>query len=344
MSTNEQELAPQPNAALGTNGGSDEDFDVDESNDYDSAIGGLGSYASSTYTGVSSLAEPIEENGRTYHMYKDGKYMLPNDEIELNRLDMQHKMWNITLHGKLHLAPVNPTLQNALDIGTGNGNWAVEFADAYPSAHVIGTDLSMIQPQYVPANCQFEIEDAEDDWLFPQMFDYIHWRTMATCFADPASIIGKAYDALLPGGYLELQDMCLQTSDDDSMKGTSLEEWQAHVEEATIKAGRLWTNVPHYKRWMIEKGFEDVTEYKFRWPSNQWATDRREKLLGAWTTAQIDSGMLESVSTRLFMMKLGWSKEKLTDFLNAVRKDVKNPGIKAYSPVTVVYGRKPISA
>ncbi|TVY17797.1 hypothetical protein LARI1_G004090 [Lachnellula arida] len=50
-------------------------------NDNDSAIGGVGSYATSTYTlGSSFLEEIVEENGRTYHVYKDGKYMLPNDE------------------------------------------------------------------------------------------------------------------------------------------------------------------------------------------------------------------------------------------------------------------------
>lgn len=35
---------------------------------------------------TSSVAERLEENGRTYHSYKGGKYMLPNDETELNRL------------------------------------------------------------------------------------------------------------------------------------------------------------------------------------------------------------------------------------------------------------------
>lgn len=35
---------------------------------------------------TSSVAERLEENGRTYHSYKDGKYLLPNDEAELNRL------------------------------------------------------------------------------------------------------------------------------------------------------------------------------------------------------------------------------------------------------------------
>jgi hypothetical protein len=206
----------------------------------------------------------------------------------------------------------------------------------HPTRIVCHLLLSILPPaksSSIPTNLQFEIDDAEDEWIFPQKFDYIHGRTLATCFKDPPSIIGKAFDALAPGGYFELQDMCLQTSDDGSMNGTALLEWQTHVKEAATKTGVEWTNVPNYKRWMIEKGFEDVTEVHFRWPSNQWSKVRKERLLGAWTQAQIDNGMLESVSTRLFMMKLGWSKEKLDEFLGRVNRDTKDPRIKAYSPM-----------
>jgi hypothetical protein len=185
----------------------------------------------------------------------------------------------------------------------------------------------------IPSNLQMVTEDAEGEWTFDQKFDFIHGRTLATCFTDPSSIIGKAFDALAPGGYFELQDMCLQTSDDGSMNGTALLEWQTHVKEATAKIGRGWTNVPNYKRWMIEKGFENVTEVKFRWPSNQWSNVEKERLLGAWTQAQIDNGMLQGVSTFLFMNKLGWSKEKLDEFLARVIRDTKDPRIRAYSPM-----------
>jgi ubiquinone/menaquinone biosynthesis C-methylase UbiE len=33
----------------------------------------------------------------------------------------------IMLDGRLHLAPINPNLQYALDVGTGTGIWAIEF-------------------------------------------------------------------------------------------------------------------------------------------------------------------------------------------------------------------------
>lgn len=66
------------------------------------------------------------------------------------------------------------------DIGTGTGIWAIEFSEAFPNAHVIGTDLSRIQPDVEDSlpNCHFVRDDAEDEWIFDHAFDYIHLRMM----------------------------------------------------------------------------------------------------------------------------------------------------------------------
>ena len=112
---------------------SDETYDTDN----DSAI---------TASVTSSIRAYRQENGRTYHAYKEGSYMFPNDELENDRLDFQHAIFLRTLGGKLHLAPIPGDVQNVLDIGTGTGIWAIDFADEYPSARVVGTDLSPIQP------------------------------------------------------------------------------------------------------------------------------------------------------------------------------------------------------
>jgi methylase of polypeptide subunit release factors len=46
-----------------------------------------------------------------------------------------------------------------VDIGTGSGAWAIEVADRFTRCHVVGTDLSPIQPELVPENVDFVIAD-----------------------------------------------------------------------------------------------------------------------------------------------------------------------------------------
>jgi hypothetical protein len=41
--------------------------------------------------------------------------------------DIQHQLFVLTLHGKLHLAPLGPGIHNVLDIATGTGIWAIDF-------------------------------------------------------------------------------------------------------------------------------------------------------------------------------------------------------------------------
>lgn len=68
-------------------------------------------------------------------------------------VDLQHHLFRMTMNGSLYAAPVsNP--QNVLDIATGTGIWAIEFAEEHPGARVVGTDLSPIQPAFVPPNCE----------------------------------------------------------------------------------------------------------------------------------------------------------------------------------------------
>lgn len=89
------------------------------------------------------------ENGRRYHAYRAGRYPLPNDERELERLDLQYHMIKLLMHGELFMAPLRKkSVRRALDVGTGTGLWAIEFGDMFPDALVTGIDLSPVQPEW----------------------------------------------------------------------------------------------------------------------------------------------------------------------------------------------------
>ncbi|KAL3422724.1 methyltransferase domain-containing protein [Phlyctema vagabunda] len=282
----------------------------------------------------SQLSQAIEDNNnnrRKYQDYKEGKYMLPNDETEQKRLDLQHHMFLILLEGKLHLAPLKPDIKRVLDIGTGTGIWAVEFAKQYPAADVTGSDLSAIQPEVnsTPPNCHFVVADAEDDWPYAAPFDFIYMRCMLTCFARPLEIIKQVFHSLAPGGYFEILDAAFPfRSHDESMSGTALARWCAACADAGIQTGRPWTNAPRYKEWMRSVGFVDVREYVFEVPINAWPDDDTAAELGGWFRPNLDQ--IVAGSTKILTQGLGWDVEDVADFLCRVRGEVGDKRIHAF--------------
>jgi trans-aconitate methyltransferase len=170
----------------------------------------------------------------------------------------------MVLGGELYTAPLTKKPQRVLDIGTGTGIWAIEMADRHPTASVIGTDLSPIQPNWVPPNLQFYIDDAENDWLFrdSEKFDFIHGRALCGGIADWPRFYAQAYDNLQPGGWMEMQDHeCWINSDDGGMdRAPGCHEWIREVGRASEIFGKQ-LNIAHlHRQWMIDAGFEDVTE------------------------------------------------------------------------------------
>ncbi|KAF8861792.1 methyltransferase domain-containing protein [Acephala macrosclerotiorum] len=315
-------------------------LDVDlQPSDSDSTLGV--SLVSDTSSLRSSLYEAIEENGRTYHKYKQGNYQLPNDEKEQNRLDLQHHIFNLTFDGKLALAPISKP-HMVLDMGTGTGIWALEFAAQNPSAVVLGTDLSAIQPDFIPSNCRFEVDDAEDEWTYSSKFDYIHGRAMVTCFKNPAAVFKKAYEALAPGGYFEMQEIYFcPHSNDNTSRGTALEAWNAKLIEGAKILGKDWLCTPNYTRWFKEAGFRNVVEKQFAWPGNTWPKGKKQKEVGMMTLANGLEG-LSGVSMAVLTRAFGMSAKEVEDMLPDVRRDMADRNIHTFYPVYVVYGRKPL--
>jgi len=64
------------------------------------------------------------------------------------RLDIYHHLQFLSLRGNLYAAPLTRDPHNILDCGTGTGIWALDMGEMFPSAQVVGVDLSPIQPTW----------------------------------------------------------------------------------------------------------------------------------------------------------------------------------------------------
>ncbi|GKU07475.1 methyltransferase [Fusarium langsethiae] len=319
--------------------------DEENEDDRDSSIGSIN--ASTSESLRSSILDYRKENGRTYHRYKDGKYNLPNDDIEKQRLDLQHNLFILMLDNRLGLAPPNgpgAKAKRVLDIGTGTGIWAIDYADEHPDSKVIGIDLSPIQPDFVPPNVEFFIDDIEEPWTFSEPFDYVHSRMMTFSIKSWSDFANNIYNNLVPGGFVELLEVDLfAKSDDDTLnEDHNLSKLIHLLDEASTRIGRPFQDNKN-KEILRDAGFVDVIETVFKWPSNAWPKDKKHKELGQWNNLNMDHFKgLEALSIAVLTRVLGWGQEEVTVFLAKVRKDINNKAIHAYWPVYSTYGRKPL--
>ncbi|RPA81281.1 S-adenosyl-L-methionine-dependent methyltransferase [Ascobolus immersus RN42] len=304
---------------------------------------GESSDGASLFSAASSVFDFVYENGRRYTNRRDGKYMLPNDEAEEERLNVGHAAFFFMLKGELHIAPVYP--RRVLDLGTGTGCWAIDMGDLYPDAEIIGTDLSPIQPHFVPPNVHFEVDDFEDEeWGFSEKerFDLIHTRHLVGSVQDWRSFVRKCYDNLQPGGFLELHetDIVNTYSEDNSIKGSAIEKYSLSLKIAGIKAGRPMHITSELSSYLEEAGFINIVVRKTRAPIGTWPKDEFHKQLGEQLREMALSG-LEAYGLATFTRVLGWSEDRARELIEDCKRDFMDRKVHTIYPQYFIYAQRP---
>ncbi|TQN64342.1 Secondary metabolism regulator LAE1, partial [Colletotrichum shisoi] len=242
----------------------------------------------------SSVVDYLVEYGRRYHAFRPGSYIMLNDEIEAERLDMAHAMMVRAIGNRLFLAPIEKDkVHEILDVGTGTGIWAIEMGDIFENAEVTGIDLSAIQPSWVPSNVRFEIDDVESRWLREQNFDFIFCRFMAAAIADWPKLVKNIFDHLSPGGWAEFHEMDPEIYSDD---GTYTEkhatwDWNQTFLKTMRDIGRDPCPGPQLEGWVRERGFENVYHQAYKAPLGPWPKEAYYKDLGIINLAQMLDGL-----------------------------------------------------
>ncbi|KAK1463535.1 hypothetical protein CMEL01_13604 [Colletotrichum melonis] len=281
----------------------------------------------SSYTASlsSSVLDYPTEYGRRYHAFRSGAYVFPNDETEMDRLDVVHTLLVKTIGNRLFLAPIDEhKTHRILDVGTGTGISSVN------SCHRI------------PPNVKFEIDDVESEWIGEDKYDFIFSRYMAGALADWPTYVRRVHENLNPGGWAEFQDWdYMLYSDDGTTEGTELLRWMGYFMEACEVLGRDGQVGPKLETLVRENtGLINIVHKPFRIPVGPWAKDPHLKDIGMCNLIQMLDG-LEAFTLRLLCGVLGWTKEEVLVLLTGVRTELRTGKAHAWLHYNVVYGQKP---
>ncbi|KAG6066482.1 hypothetical protein E4U16_000256, partial [Claviceps sp. LM84 group G4] len=255
-----------------------------------------------------------------------------------------HHYVTVILDGQLFLAPLEKDkIHRVLDVGTGSGIWAIEFADRFPNASVIGTDLSPCQPQWVPPNVRFEVDDASLEWTWDENhFDFIHIRFILGGIQDWKALFKEAYRCCAPGGWVQSLEIDLDFRSDDG--SIELEPFIAEYGNLFREGGKI-TKRPFFLQEIQpqafdEAGFVDKKTVKHKVPFGPWAKDPKLAEAGRFLQAAMEND-LQGYTQMVWHNVLQRPADKYQVWLANLRKAIRNPKVHSYMIVHVVYGRKP---
>jgi hypothetical protein len=219
-----------------------------------------------------------------------------------------------------------------------------DFADEYPHTEVIGTDISPIQPTWVPPNLKFEIEDCTQTWMFPDnSFDYVHIRLLYGSISDWDALFDEAYRVCKPGGWIESHEAsAMARSDDDSIPPDSaLAQWGKFFIEGGDKLGRTFRILEGdiQKKNMARLGMEKMGVFEFKSPLGAWPKDPVMNEIGRYGLGVIQDaeGWLQYIAH----LVQGWTPTEVIVYCAHLRAEVRNRNIHAWFLQQIVWAQKP---
>lgn len=272
---------------------------------------------------------------RKYHNAA-APYTLPNDDAESKRLNGQHNGIRTYFGGNNAGAkwPANP--RKILEIGSGNGQWAMEVAYQFPNAEVIGIDISPVKSEHQPPNCKFQIINfVKEPWPFgPDEFDIVHCRLTTVHIQYFKALMDKAIESTAPGGIMMFEDVDSDFTSELEPVPPSIDNFM-DIYRSFFSSNQVDPRPGQQLAPYItaSKKFSETHEHVIPAPMGAWTRDNELNDVGiAMRDALVGAG--QSQHERLF--KFGMTKEIVDEWAKAMN----TPENKLYIPFYFVWARK----
>jgi trans-aconitate methyltransferase len=195
----------------------------------------------------------------------------------------------------------------------------------FPSAEITGTDISPIQPAWVPPNVKFVIDDCLLEWTWPENhFDFVHMRALYGSITDWEELYRQAFRHLKPGGWFQNleSDVRIESDHVSFPPDHVFNTWAELLYKAGNTMGRSFTiSQGHEMKELMEKvGFVDVVEKKFKVPLHGWPQDPRLKQAGMLAQLALDQS-LDGFGMFLLTQVLGWTRDEAMVLVAKMRKE-----------------------
>ncbi|KAB8227922.1 uncharacterized protein BDW43DRAFT_292831 [Aspergillus alliaceus] len=176
-----------------------------------------GSDIGSTASLDDEYLETDYKHGRVYAVLYQHQHPWPIDEAEQDRLGEQFELYCELFDNKLAHVSIDRPL-TVLDVRSGTGCWALEFADRNPGTEVLGIDLlAHMMPRWVPANCEFVVENLTSSHWHQSYknVDFIHIGDIGGDYQLLSILLSGSYKCCKHKGMVEIWGTRLQLDDPD---------------------------------------------------------------------------------------------------------------------------------
>ncbi|KAJ7499603.1 S-adenosyl-L-methionine-dependent methyltransferase [Mycena latifolia] len=292
-------------------------------------------------------SKPIEHATRQYQAYPGAQYILPTDNVEEERLILQHHALKILFESRILLAPVSIEKNDKiLEIGTGTGHWILDLAGSIdPSVSMVGVDIeSHLFPTSYPKNLEFRVESVTklpSGWT--TTFSLVHQRLLLLALQIPEwpAALREIYRVLRPGGWVQLGECTPYTMGEYPNKPCM--EKLAAMYRSLVGARNLYVDCARDILKMLEDaGFADIRRESRKQKLGKWAGE-----LGVANGINY-GGVLRGIKT-LVLNAGGYgyvtSEEEYDGLLDGIQREwdetptAENPGVKM--EFFIFWARKP---